>query len=288
MAEAHSATEEDAMSEYPDGLFDISGKVAVITGGGGILCGAIARGLARRGVKVAVLDVKEDAAREVAEAIGSSGGEALPVAVDVLDVSSVRAGRDTVVGHFGTVDFLINGAGGNHPKASTSPEVDFFDLPIDAVRWVSDLNFLGTFIPCQVFGKDIAERGEGVILNVGSMNAIRPLTRVPAYSAAKAAVTNFTQWLAVHFSLNYSKKIRVNAIAPGFFLTHQNRYLLTDEKTGELTPRGKAIISHTPMDRFGNPEDLIGTVAWLLSPASAFVHGAVIPVDGGCSAYSGI
>jgi len=164
----------------------------------------------------------------------------------------------------------------------------FFDLPIDAVRWVSDLNFLGTFIPCQVFGKDLAEQGEGVILNTGSMNAIRPLTKVPAYSAAKAAVTNFTQWLAVHVSLNYSKKIRVNAVAPGFFLTHQNRYLLTDEKTGELTPRGKAILAHTPMDRFGEPEDLIGTVVWLLSPAAAFLHGAVIPVDGGYSVYSGI
>jgi len=276
------------MSEQQDDLFDISGKIAVITGGGGILCGAMARGLAERGVKVAVLDVKEDAAKEVAEAINSSGGDALAVKVDVLDLNSVRSARDAVMDHFGKVDFLINGAGGNHPKASTSPEMDFFDLPIDAVRWVTDLNFLGTFIPCQVFGKDLAEQGEGVILNTGSMNAIRPLTKVPAYSAAKAAVTNFTQWLAVHVSLNYSKKIRVNAVAPGFFLTHQNRYLLTDEKTGELTPRGKAIIAHTPMGRFGDPEDLVGTVVWLLSPAAAFVHGAVIPVDGGYSVYSGI
>ncbi len=276
------------MSEQRDDLFRVSGKVAVITGGGGILCGTIAEALAERGVKTAILDVREEAAEEVADAIHSSGGEALAVKVSVLDEKDVRAARDTVMDRFGRVDFLINGAGGNRPEASTSPEQDFFDLPLDAIRWVFDLNFLGTFIPCQVFGKDLAEQGEGVILNTGSMNAIRPLTRVGAYSAAKAAVTNFTQWLAVHFSLNYSKRIRVNAIAPGFFLTDQNRYLLTDEKTGELTTRGKAIISHTPMDRFGNPEDLVGTVLWLLSPASEFVHGAVIPVDGGYSAYSGV
>ena len=276
------------MSEHEDALFDISGKVAVITGGGGILCGTIAKGLSRHGVKVALLDIEDDAAKKVADAITSSGGEAAAVRVDVLDKKSVQAARDAVLKRFGKIDFLINGAGGNKPEASTSPEKDFFDLPVEATRWVFELNFMGTFIPCQVFGKNLAEQGEGAILNVGSMNAIRPLTKVPAYSAAKAAVTNFTQWLAVHFSLNYSKKIRVNAIAPGFFLTHQNRYLLTDENTGELTPRGKAIIAHTPMDRFGNPEDLIGTVAWLLSPAAAFVHGAVIPVDGGYSAYSGI
>lgn len=276
------------MSEHEVGFFDISGKVAVITGGGGILCGTIARGLSRHGVKVAVLDVLEDAAKKVADTIASSGGEAAAVKVDVLDKNSVEEARDAVLKRFGKIDFLINGAGGNKAEATTSPKMDFFDLPVEATRWVFDLNFMGTFIPCQVFGKDLAQQGEGAILNVGSMNAIRPLTKVPAYSAAKAAVTNFTQWLAVHFSLNYSKKIRVNAIAPGFFLTNQNRYLLTDEKTGELTPRGKAIIAHTPVERFGNPEDLIGTVVWLLSPASEFVHGSVIPVDGAYSAYSGI
>ncbi len=276
------------MNQQQGDCFCISEKVAVITGGGGVLCGTIAKGLARRGVSVAVLDLKEDAANEIAGTINASGGQAIPIKVDVLDTSSVRGARDAVMEHFGKVDFLINGAGGNHPKASTSPEMDFFDLPIDAVRWVSDLNFLGTFIPCQVFGRDLADRGEGVIVNTGSMNAIRPLTKIPAYSAAKAAVTNFTQWLAVHVSLNYSAKIRVNAISPGFFLTNQNRYLLTDEGTGGLTPRGEAIIAHTPMDRFGDPEDLVGTIVWLLSPASEFVHGAVIPVDGGYSAYSGI
>jgi NAD(P)-dependent dehydrogenase (short-subunit alcohol dehydrogenase family) len=276
------------MSNEKKDLFAVSGKVAVITGGGGILCGAIARGLAERGVKTAVLDLREDAAKAVADAITSSGGEALAVKVNVLDKKDVSAARDAVMDRFGKVDFLINGAGGNRPEASTSPEKEFFDLSLEGVRWVFDLNFLGTFIPCQVFGRDLAKQGEGVILNTSSMNAIRPLTKIPAYSAAKSAVTNFTQWLAAHFSLDYSKKIRVNAIAPGFFLTNQNRYLLLDEKTGELTPRGKAILSHTPMGRFGEPEDLVGTVLWLLSPASEFVHGAVIPVDGGYSAYSGV
>ncbi len=276
------------MNDQFDELFDISGKVAVITGGGGILCGTMARALGKRGVKVAVLDLREEAAEEVARDINSAGGEAIAVKVDVLDPRDVATAREIVRERFGTIDFLINGAGGNKPEASTSAEMDFFDLPIDAVRWVSDLNFLGTFIPCQVFGRDLAQQKEGVILNTSSLNAFRPLTRVCAYSAAKAAVTNFTQWLAVHVSQNYSKKIRVNAIAPGFFLTNQNRYLLTDEETGELTPRGKAMIDHTPMSRFGNPEDLVGTVIWLLSPASEFVHGAVIPVDGGYLAFSGM
>jgi NAD(P)-dependent dehydrogenase (short-subunit alcohol dehydrogenase family) len=186
------------------------------------------------------------------------------------------------------VDILINGAGGNKKEATTSPDLSFFDLPADAVQWVFNLNFIGTLLPCQVFGKVMAEREEGIILNVSSMNAFRPLTRIPAYSAAKAAVSNFTQWLAVHISQEYSPNIRVNAIAPGFFLTEQNRFLLTDEETGELTPRGRTIIDHTPMGRFGHPDDLIGTVLWLLSPGAAFVHGVVVPVDGGFSAFGGV
>ncbi len=276
------------MGEQQDDLFRVSGKVAVITGAGGVLFGAVAKALAGRGVKTALLDVREDAAKHVAEAISASGGEALAIPVDVLSHKDVRAARDAVMERFGRVDFLINGAGGNRPEATVSPEKDFFDLPPEAVRWVFDLNFLGTFIPCQIFARDMADRGEGVIINTSSMNAFRPLTRIPAYAAAKAAISNFTQWLAVHMSLNYSKKIRVNAIAPGFFLTEQNRFLLIDEKTGELTPRGGAMLAHTPMGRFGSPDDLVGTVLWLLSPAAAFVHGAVIPVDGGYSAYSGI
>jgi NAD(P)-dependent dehydrogenase (short-subunit alcohol dehydrogenase family) len=190
--------------------------------------------------------------------------------------------------HIGRVDILINGAGGNKKQATTGSDLSFFDLPSDAVQWVFNLNFIGTLLPSQVFGRIFAERGEGVILNISSMNALRPLTKVPAYSAAKAAVSNFTQWLAVHMSQEYSNKIRVNAIAPGFFLTEQNRFLLTDEATGELSPRGKTIIDHTPMGRFGDPEDLTSTVLWLLSPGAAFVHGVVVPVDGGFSVFSGV
>ncbi len=268
--------------------FDLSGKVVVATGGGGVLVGAMALALGKIGAKIAILDIVEEAAQKVAGDILAAGGEAIGIKADVLDRASVEEARDRVLERFGTVDALINGAGGNKPQATTSPEKPFFDLPPDAVRWVFDLNFLGTFIPSQVFGKVMAEKGEGVILNISSMNAFRPLTRIPAYSAAKAAVSNFTQWLAVHMAQEYSPRIRVNAIAPGFFLTHQNRFLLIDEKSGELTPRGKTIIAHTPMGRFGDPEDLIGAVIWLLSDASAFVTGVIVPIDGGFNAFSGV
>jgi NAD(P)-dependent dehydrogenase (short-subunit alcohol dehydrogenase family) len=206
----------------------------------------------------------------------------------VLDKGSLEAARDRIIAEFGGIDALINGAGGNKKQATTSPEMSFFDLPGEAVRFVFDLNFLGTLLPSQVFGRLMAESGGGVILNVSSMNAFRPLTKIAAYSAAKAAVSNFTQWLAVHLCQNYSAELRVNAIAPGFFLTEQNRFLLTDEKTGELTDRGKTIIDHTPMGRFGEPGDLTGTVIWLLSDAAKFVTGVVVPVDGGFSAFSGV
>jgi len=269
-------------------LFQLAGRVAAITGGGGVLCGTMAHALGKNGVRVAVLDLSGEAAERVAADVRAAGGEAIAVVVDVLDRASVEAAARQVVDVFGRVDILINGAGGNKKQATTSSELPFFDLPSDAVRWVFDLNFLGTLLPCQVFGKLMAEQGEGCILNVSSMNAFRPLTRIPAYSAAKAAVSNFTQWLAVHMAQEYSPRIRVNAIAPGFFLTEQNRFLLTDEATGELTPRGRTIIEHTPMGRFGEPEDLIGTVLWLLSPGAAFVHGVVVPVDGGFSAFSGV
>jgi len=189
---------------------------------------------------------------------------------------------------FGPVGLLINAAGGNSPKATTSESLSFFDLPEEALRFVFDLNIVGTILPSQVFGRGMAELGEGVIVNVSSMNAYRPLTRIPAYSAAKAGVSNFTQWLAVHMAQEYSARIRVNAIAPGFFLTDQNRFLLTAEGTGALTPRGRTIIDHTPMGRFGDPEDLLGSVLWLLSPASAFVTGVVVPIDGGFSAFGGV
>jgi len=269
-------------------LFDLKGKVVAATGGGGVLVGEMSRGLARVGARVAVLDISRDAAQSVVDEIVAAGGQAIAVQTDVVDKPSVEAALATILDRFGRVDVLINGAGGNRPQATTSPELPFFNLPQEAVRWVFDLNFMGTLIPSQVFGRVMAEQGEGVILNISSMNAFRPLTRIPAYSAAKAAVSNFTQWLAVHMAQEYSPRIRVNAIAPGFFLTHQNRFLLMDEETGELTPRGRAIVDHTPMGRFGDPADLLGTVLWLLSPASAFVTGIVVPVDGGFSAFSGV
>jgi NAD(P)-dependent dehydrogenase (short-subunit alcohol dehydrogenase family) len=275
-------------NEYLESLFQLSGKVAVVTGGGGVLCGAMSRALGRVGVKVAVLDLILEAAKKVVDDVVAVGGEAIAVKCDVLDKASVEAACRTVLERFGRVDILINGAGGNKKQATTGPDLSFFDLPSDAVQWVFNLNFIGTLLPSQVFGRVLAEQGEGVILNVSSMNAFRPLTKIPAYSAAKAAISNFTQWLAVHMSQEYSGKIRVNAIAPGFFLTAQNRFLLTDEATGELTLRGQTIIDHTPMGRFGDPEDLLGTVLWLLSPAAAFVHGVVVPVDGGFSAFSGV
>ncbi len=276
------------MSNYIDQLFDLKGQVAVVTGGGGVLCGAISRALGKVGVKVAVLDIVPEAAQKVVDDIVAEGGEALAVRCNVLKRESVEAARDAVLERFGRVDILINGAGGNKKEATTSPTLSFFDLPADAVQWVFNLNFIGTLLPSQVFGRVIAEQGAGCILNISSMNAFRPLTKIPAYSAAKAAVSNFTQWLAVHMSQNYSTDIRVNAIAPGFFLTNQNRFLLLDEESGEWTPRGKQILDHTPMGRFGDPDDLIGTVFWLLSPAARFVHGVVVPIDGGFAAYSGV
>jgi len=275
-------------AQHPQELFDLKGKVVAATGGGGVLVGEMSRGLAKLGAKIAILDIVEEAAQRVANEITSAGGEAIGVKTDVLDPESVKAARQIILDKFGTVDILINGAGGNRKEATTSPELPFFDLPQDAFQWVFNLNFIGTLIPSQVFGKVMADKGEGVILNISSMNAFRPLTRIPAYSAAKAAVSNFTQWLAVHMAQEYSPKIRVNAIAPGFFLTTQNRFLLIDEATGELTPRGQTIIDHTPMGRFGDPADLLGTVIWLLSPASSFVTGVVVPVDGGFSAFSGV
>jgi NAD(P)-dependent dehydrogenase (short-subunit alcohol dehydrogenase family) len=264
--------------------FDIQGNVAVVTGGAGVLCAAMCRALAEAGAKVAVLDLRPEPAESLAAEIGNG---AIGVACNVLEKVSVEAAAQKVVETFGRVDILINGAGGNKPQATTNPEQSFFDLPADAVRWVFDLNLMGTILPSQVFGKIMATQKSGVILNISSMNAFRPLTRIAAYSAAKAGVSNFTQWLAVHMAQEYSPDIRVNAIAPGFFVGDQNRRLLLNED-GSLTPRGQQIMSHTPMARFGNPDDLLGTLLWLISPASAFVTGIVVPVDGGFSAFSGV
>jgi NAD(P)-dependent dehydrogenase (short-subunit alcohol dehydrogenase family) len=269
-------------------MFDVSGKVVAITGAGGVLCGTMARALGEAGAKVAVLDIVDKAAEKVAAQIKELGGIAAAVKCNVLDKDNTVAAHQKVIKELGKVDILINGAGGNKKEATTSPQMSFFDIPADAIRFVFDLNFIGTVLASQVFAKDMTERGSGIILNISSMNAFRPLTKIAAYSAAKAAVSNFTQWLAVHMCQNYSKNIRVNAIAPGFFVTEQNRFLLTDEKTGELTPRGRAIIDHTPMGRFGEAEELIGTVVWLLSDAARFVTGIVVPIDGGFSAFSGV
>ena len=268
--------------------FSVKDKVVVVTGGGGILCGTMAKALGTAGAEVAILDLSEAAAAKAADGIKAQGGSALAVPCNVLDKASIEKERDKVITAFGRVDILVNGAGGNKKEATTSPQLSFFDLPADAVRFVFDLNFLGTLLPTQVFGKLMAEQKAGIILNISSMNALRPLTKIPAYSAAKAAIGNFTQWLAVHMCQNYARDIRVNAIAPGFFLTEQNRFLLTDEKTGALTPRGETVVGHTPMGRFGSPDELLGAMFWLLSDASKFVTGVTIPVDGGFSAFSGV
>jgi NAD(P)-dependent dehydrogenase (short-subunit alcohol dehydrogenase family) len=268
--------------------FSVKDKCIVITGGAGVLCGAIAEDLARGGAKICIADYDEMRANTLAKKITAEGGFALPVRINVLDKKEVQDAFSCALESMGRIDALINGAGGNKKEATATDQLKFFDLPSEALRGVFDLNFLGTFLPCQVFGKYFAEQKQGNILNVSSMNAFRPLTKICGYSAAKAAVSNFTQWLAVHMCQNYSIDIRVNAIAPGFFLTEQNRFLLTDEKTGQLTPRGKTIQDHTPMGRFGSPEDLCGAVQWLLSDASKFVTGVIVPVDGGFSAFSGV
>jgi len=271
-------------------MYDFRGRTVVVTGGTGVLGQAMVRAIVGCGANVALVARNREKAEPQVAALAADNaqGRAVIFTADVLDAGSLREAAQVVLKEFGRVDCLLNGAGGNHPSATTKPELSFFDLPEEALRFVFDLNMLGTIIPSQVFGRQMAEQGEGVILNVSSMSAVRPLTRVLGYSAAKAGVNSFTQWLAVHLAQEYSPRIRVNAIAPGFFLTEQNRFLLTDKETGALTERGRSIISHTPMGRFGEPEDLLGTLLWLLSPASAFVTGVVVPVDGGFSAFGGV
>jgi len=270
-------------------LYDFSDRTVLITGGAGVLGSEIACAFVGCNANVVILDRDQELAQKVIEHFPKVvKGRAVRVFGDVLKPETLQQANETITTEFNVVDVLINAAGGNHPSATTKPDLSFFDLPLDALRHVGDLNLLGTILPCQVFGRGMAERGEGVILNISSMNAFRPLTRIPAYSAAKAAINNFTQWLAVHMAQNYSPRIRVNAIAPGFFLTEQNRFLLTDKDTGELTARGQSILTHTPMNRFGTPEDLLGATMWLVSPASAFVTGVVIPIDGGFSAFGGV
>jgi NAD(P)-dependent dehydrogenase (short-subunit alcohol dehydrogenase family) len=271
-------------------MYNFTDFSVAVTGGAGILGGEIVCALVELGANVAVLDLDRaiDAAGALRTKLENSKGKAIFAATDVLNPEVLQETAQQVINAFGRVDCLINAAGGNNPRATTGPDLSFFDIPPDALRFVFDLNIVGTILPSQIFGKHMADQGRGNILNVSSMNAFRPLTRIAAYSAAKAGVSNFTQWLAVHMAQEYSPDIRVNAIAPGFFLTEQNRFLLTDKETGQLTTRGQTIINHTPIGRFGNPEDLLGTVLWLLSPASAFVTGIVVPIDGGFSAFSGV
>jgi NAD(P)-dependent dehydrogenase (short-subunit alcohol dehydrogenase family) len=274
---------DELMSQY-----DFSGRVIAITGGAGILCGEIACALVGCHANVAIIDRAPAQAERLSPPLDFSKGNCIVVEGDVLQRSSIELAAQRIYDRWGRVDCLVNGAGGNSPGATTGGGIPFFDLPEEAIRYVSDINLLGTIVASQVFGKRMVQRKEGIILNISSMNAFRPLTRIPAYSAAKAAVSNFTQWLAVHMAQEYSPDIRVNAIAPGFFLTEQNRFLLIDKETGKLTARGQQILAHTPLYRFGLPEDLLGAVLWLLSPMSCFVTGVVLPIDGGFSAYSGV
>ncbi len=274
--------------EQVKAMYDFTGKTILVTGGTGVLGGEVACALADVNATVVVLARQVDPQQGVVDYTGRTGWRGKAVHGDVMDRASLVEAAAAIKDKYGPIYGLVNAAGGNKPAAITNPSQKFFDLSEEALRGVFDLNLLGTILPCQVVGQQMAEAGEGVILNYSSMAAFRPLTNVVAYAAAKAGITNFTQWLAVHMAQNYGGKIRVNAIAPGFFLGEQNRDLLVDKETGELTPRGKTIIGHTPMGRFGVPEDTLGTVLFLLSPASAFVTGITVPVDGGFSAFGGV
>lgn len=271
-----------------ESMFSLVGEVALVTGGSGVLGRVMAHGLAQAGARVAVLGRRLEATEAAAAAIRADGGQALALAADVLDDASLRRADEQIRAAWGPVAVLVCAAGGNLPGATTTPEQSFFDLPSADLDAVTRLNFTGTLLPCQVFGRGMAEAHRGSIITIASMAGLRPLSRVVGYGAAKAAVINLTQWLATTLARDYGAGIRVNALAPGFFLTEQNRFLLTDPASGDLTPRGQAIIAHTPMGRFGTPDDLLGALLWLASPASAFVTGAVIPVDGGFAAYAGV
>ena len=283
------------MTHAPLELFALEGKVAAVTGGGGALCGAMAVALGSMGVKVAILDKHLDNARKREKTIIETGGSAMALACDVLNSVQLKRSYSAIAKAWGPVDFLINGAGGNDPQGTTAteffdanamPDADaatIFDLNPEAYRKVFDLNYMGTFLTTQVFAREMVRRGGGSIVNISSMSAGTPLTKVAAYSSAKAAVSNFTRWLAVYFA---QTGVRVNALAPGFFMTEQLRFLHVDPQTGQLTPRARQVVERTPMGRYGEPADLIGPLVWLLSEASAFVTGIIVPVDGGFSAYT--
>lgn len=267
--------------------FDVSGQVAVVTGAGGIICGVMSKEMARKGMKVALLDLFVENAQRIADEINANGGDAIAVQANVLERASLEAAKAEVLAHFGRIDVLVNGAGGNKQQATISKDLDFFNLDIDAFRWVFDLNVTGAVLTTMVFGQELARQKTGNVINIASMASYHPLTNTVAYCGAKAAVANFTEWMATHFNQNYGKDIRVNAIAPGFLLTNQNRFLMQTED-GSPTDRGQRVLDKTPMGRYGEPEEMAGPVIWLCSEAASFVNGAVIPVDGGFSAFWGI
>lgn len=268
-------------------LFSLTNKTAIITGGTGVLGQAMVKGLAAAGASVAILGRRKDAAEKLAKEIRSAGGTALAVKADVLDRGQLVLARDEVLREFGAINILINAAGGNMPGAVIAPDKNFFDLNLVDFEKVVDLNLMGTVLPTQVFSEDMARRKAGVIVNIASMASFRPITRVVGYSAAKAAVENFTQWLAIEMAKKFGEGIRVNAISPGFFLTEQNRTLLTNED-GSYTARGQAVMNQTPFARFGKPEELVGTLVWLCSDSSSFVTGINVPVDGGFNVFCGV
>lgn len=269
-------------------LYDFTGKTFAVTGGAGALGGDVVVALAGCGANVMILDLRLDGVPKIMDRLGDCATQVDAVEVNVMNRTSLLEAGEAIQNRFGPLYGLVNAAGGNSPKATASTSMTYFDIPEEALRFVLDLNILGTMMPCQVLAKQMVQTGEGVILNYSSMNAYRPLTNIAAYSASKAAISNFTSWLAVYLAQNFSGRIRVNAIAPGFFLGEQNRYLMVDKETGGWTPRGQKVIDHTPMGRLGNPEDLLGCVLWLLSPASSFVTGVTVPVDGGFSSYAGV
>jgi NAD(P)-dependent dehydrogenase (short-subunit alcohol dehydrogenase family) len=269
-------------------MYNLTGKTFAVTGGAGALGSDVVVALAGCGANVMILDLRLAGVQAIKERLGGRASQVDACEVNVMNRDSLVAAGGAINKRFGPLYGLVNAAGGNSPKATVNPTMSFFDIPEEGMRFVLDLNLLGTIMPCQILAKQMIDTGEGVILNYSSMNAFRPLTNIAAYSASKAGVTNFTAWLAVYMAQNYSGKIRVNAIAPGFFIGEQNRFLLIDKETGGWTARGQKVIDHTPMGRFGVPEDLLGTVLWLLSPASSFVTGITVPVDGGFSAYAGV
>ncbi|HMO58262.1 MAG TPA: SDR family oxidoreductase [Roseiflexaceae bacterium] len=275
------------MSDQLTRLFSLNGKVAIVTGGTGVLGGAMAHGLAAAGARVGVLGRRHEQAATIVASIEAAGGTALALPADVLQHQQLTAVRDTVLAHWGQIDILVNAAGGNMPGATVAPDGSIFDLSETALRQVFDLNLIGTLLPSQIIGEVMARQTAGCIINISSMAAQRTITRVIGYSAAKAAVENLTRWMAVELAARYGAGLRVNAIAPGFFVGEQNRRLLLNED-GSLTQRGQTIIDHTPAGRFGEPDELLGALIWLCSPAAAFVNGIVVPVDGGFSAFSGV